>query len=93
MTSMLPEDAGFSLRADITQFLDSLFHQYLDLMVAHLDARILADHAILGVYEMCPARRVKTDGGAKDTAKIKVLGDHGRFALLVKRLRHLRILS
>ena len=80
MTSMLPEDADFSLRTDKSapRFEDHPFYQYLDLLVAHLDARMLTDYAILGVYE---AVVVKTDGGAKDKAKIKVLGAHGRRAL------------
>ena len=80
MTSVLPEDADFSMCTDksATQFSDSPFNQCLDLMLAHLDARMLADYAILGVYEMLV---VKTDGGAKDKAKVKVLSDHGRRAL------------
>ena len=80
MTSMLPEDADFSLRTDKSapQFLDNTFYQYLDLVIAHLDAHMLADYAILGMYEVFV---VKTEGGAKDKAKIKVLGDHGRRAL------------
>ena len=80
MTSMLPEDADFSLRTDKSapRFEDHPFYQYLDLLVAHLDARMLADYAILGVYQ---ALVVRTDGSAKDKAKIKVLGDHRRRAL------------
>ena len=65
MTSMLPEDADVSLRTNKSalQFKDNSFYQYLDLVVAHLDARMLADYAILGVWEVLV---VKTDGGAKD---------------------------
>ena len=80
MTSMLPDDADLTLRTDKSApwFEDNPFYQYLDLLVAHLDARVLADYIILGVYE---ALVVKTDGGAKDKAKIKVLGAHRRCAL------------
>ena len=80
MFSMLPDDADFTLRTDKSapQFSDHTIYQYLNLLLAHLDARMLKDYIILGVYE---ALVVKTDGGAKDKAKIKVLGDHGRRAL------------
>ena len=56
-------------------------------MVAQLDARMLKDYTILGVYE---ALVVKTDGGAKDKAKIKVLGDHGHRALHVYLDMHIK---
>ena len=80
MFSMLPEAADFSLRTDRSapRFEDQPFYQYNDLLIAQLEARMLADCTILGVYE---ALVVKMDGGAKDKARIKVLGPHGRRAL------------
>jgi len=77
---MLPDDADFTLHTNksVLQFSDHTFYQYLNLLLAHLDARMLRDYIILGVYE---ALVVKTDGGAKDKRKMKVLGDHGRRAL------------
>ena len=80
MTSMLPDDADITLRTDKSapQFSDHTIYQYLNLLLAHLDARMLKDYIVLGVYE---ALVVKTDGSAKDKKKMKVLGDHGCRAL------------
>ena len=80
MFNMLPDDADFTLHTDklALQFLDHTFYQYLNLLITHLEARMLKDYTTPSMYKVLV---VKTDSGAKDKVRMQVLGGHRCCAL------------